>query len=85
MSVSPPLFFFLALSGFARFGLGVLVCVLSLPLLLRSPLRVWLSNFHLIFMFISPSSLPRHPHLHFIFLGTVLPKAGCVCGTSVQT
>ena len=43
----------------------------------------WLSNFHLIFMVISPS-LPPHPHLHLIFHGTTLPKAGCVCDTSVQ-
>ena len=36
----PSAFFFsLAFSGFARSGLGVLVCVCSFPLLLRSPLR----------------------------------------------
>ena len=40
VSVDPPLFFSLAFSGFARSGLGVLVCVFSFPLLLRSPLRV---------------------------------------------
>ena len=39
VSVDPPLFFSLALSGFARSGPGV-SCWCSLLLLLRSPLRV---------------------------------------------
>ena len=59
-------FFSLAFSGFARSGLGVLVCVCSFPLLLRSPLRVLvkLSNVHLIFTLISFF----HPPFILIFI-----------------
>ena len=63
----PPLFFFLALSGFARSRPCVLVLVFSLSLFFCIPLLVsWLSIFHLIFMFISLSSLfssSLSPHL----------------------
>ena len=55
VSVGPPLFSSLALSGFARFGPGVLVCVLSLffcvPLF-----AFWLSN------------LSSHFHVHLTFI-----------------
>ena len=61
-----PLFFFLALSGFARSRPGVLVFVFSLSLfLLRSPLGVPVKQVsfhfhaHLTFIFL-------HPHLHLI-------------------
>ena len=77
VSVGPPLFFSLALSGLARSGPGVLVCVFSLffcvPLF-----AFWLSNLSFIFMFISPS-FPLHLHLHLICTNTTLPKAECVC------
>ena len=72
-------FFFLAFSGFARSGLGVLVCVYSLLLLLRSPLRVLVKYFssHL------HSHLIGHPPFILIFISlftrTTLPEAGCVC------
>ena len=59
-------FFSLAVSGFACFGLGVLVLVFSLfPFLLCvPPLVFWLSNCHLIFMVISfPFSFNFHLHL----------------------
>ena len=54
----PPLFFFLALSGFARSRPGVLVFALCIPLI-----------FHLIFMFISLSSLfSSSPHFQDLTL-----------------
>ena len=62
VSVDPPLFFSLALSGFARSGPGVL-CWCSL-LLLRSPLRVLVK-----YLFIS-SSWPSHLHFPFILIFT---------------
>ena len=79
VSVYPPLFFSLALSGFARSGLGVLVCVCSFPLLLRSPLRVLVKSCsshchsHLIFIPRS-SSLSSHFYAHHPAGGRV-----CVC------
>ena len=79
VSVDHPLFFSLALSGFARYGPGV-SCWCSLLLLLRSPLRVLVKYFFI--------SFSRSSHLHSpliliftIFRGTTLPKAGCVCVT----
>ena len=75
----PPLSFSLALSGFARSGPGVLVCVFSFPLLLRSPPEVPVkynhsSHFHSHLIFI-PLSSSSSPHCK----DTALPKAGCVC------
>ena len=61
----PPFFFSLALSGFARSGPGVLVCVSPFLPLLRSPLGSLLGNCslhlhrHLTFILF-------HPHLHLI-------------------
>ena len=77
----PPLFFSLALSGFARSGPGVLVLVFSLSsLLLRSPLCVLLSNcsFHFHFHFTSiSSSLSFSSHVRsLVFYPTAV---GCVC------
>ena len=52
----PPLFFFLAFSGFARVGPGFLVLVFfSFPLRCVPLFASWLSNFHLIFIFTSYS------------------------------
>ena len=76
-------FFSLAFSGFARSGLGVLVCVCSLLLLFRSPLRVLVKYFssHL------HSHLIGHPPFILIFISfftrTTLPEAGCVCVCTV--
>ena len=67
----PPLFFSLALSGFARSGPGVLVCVFFSFPLLRSPLMSRVNNFHLIFTFIS-LPFPFHSHLHFMVQTLVL-------------
>ena len=64
----PPLFFFLALSGFARFGPGVSVLVFALSLLFCVPLLgSWLSN----------SSSHFHSHLIFIppFILTFISSA----------
>ena len=61
--------FFLALSGFARLGPGVLVLVFSpfpFPFCVP-PLVFWLSNCHLIFIVISFSSF-LHLHLHHLHL-----------------
>ena len=78
----PFVFSSLALSGFARFGPGVLVLVFAPSLFFCvHPLMSPLNNFHFIFTFISPSfvfssSSPSHssgPELsHFA-------SAGCVC------
>ena len=75
-------FFSLALSGFACFGLGVLVLVFSLfPFLLCVPPLVFrLSNCHLIFIVISfPFSF--HFHLHLICRSLKKPRGSgaCVC------
>ena len=73
----PPLFFSLALSGFARSGPGVLVLVFSFSLFFCVPLL--LSRiFHFTFMLIS-FSCPCHPHLHLICQDVTLPRAGCAC------
>ena len=81
-----PLFFFLALAGFARFGPGVLVLVFSLfpfPFCVP-PLVFRLSNCHLIFIVISFSSF-LHLHLHLIrWALKSLAAAGRVCGTSEE-
>ena len=84
----PPFFFFLALSGFARGGLGVLVLVFLLvpPLLFCVPCLVFrLRNFHFIVISIS-SSFSFHPHFHFMVRALVEspPAAGRVCETSEQ-
>ena len=82
VSVGPPLFFSLALSGFVRSGPGVLVCVFSLffcvPLF-----AFWLSNlsshFHVHLTFIPPSSSPSpHLHKHHPAKGRV-----CVCNVCI--
>jgi hypothetical protein len=76
-------FFFLALSGFARFGPGVLVLVFSLfpfPFCVP-PLVFRLSNCHLIFIVISFSSF-LHLHLHLIRRG--LKKASRQRGVCVE-
>ena len=91
----PPLFFSLALSGFARFGPGLPVLVFAPSLFFCIPLFAsWLSNFHLIFIFTSSSfpfnfiSFSSHcPDLNF----PTLPLEGvCVehlnrCKTSRRT
>ena len=80
----PPLFFSLALSGFARFGPGLPVLVFAPSLFLCVPLFAsWLSNFHLMFIFTS-SSFP----FNFIFISLSGPQfshppaGGCVCEPS---
>ena len=97
-SVRPPLlwlvfgpssvrfFFSLALSGFARFGLGVLVLVFSLSLFpfCVPPLVFRLSICHLIFIVISFPFF-SHFHLHLIHRGLKCPAAaGRVCETSAE-
>ena len=73
-------FFFLALSGFARFGPGVLVLVFSLfPFPFCVPALVFrLSNCHLIFIVISMSSF-LHLHLHLIRRGLKKPRGSGAC------
>ena len=73
----PPLFFFLALSGFARSAPGVLVLVFAPSLFFCVPL---------LGSRLSSLSSHSHSHLifgpHFILIFTsfaTLPKAGCVC------
>ena len=77
----PPLFFSLALSGFARSGPGVLVLVFLFPLFFCVPLLVFsLSNFsshshsHLISISFS-FSFPSHVRA-LVFYPTAV---GCVC------
>ena len=75
-----PLFLFFSLSGFARFGLGVLLLVFSLlPFLFCVPPLVFrLSNCHLIFIVISfPFSF--HFHLHLIRRGLKKPRGSGAC------
>ena len=69
-------FCFLALSGFARFGPGVLVLVFSLfPFAFCvPPLVFWLSSCHLIFIVISFSSF-----LHLIRRGLKKPRGSGAC------
>ena len=74
-------FFSLALSGFARFGLGVLVLVFSFfPFLFCVPPLVFrLSNCHLIFIVIS---FPFSFHLHLMCRSLKKPRGSgrvCVC------
>ena len=90
LSAPPPLvgflapsvrfFFFLALSGFARFGPGVLVLVFSLfpfPFCVP-PLVFRLSNCHLIVIVISFSSF-LHLHLHLIRRCLKKPRGSGAC------
>ena len=76
-------FFSLALSGFARSGLGVFVLVFSLfPLLFCVPCLVSrLSSCHLIFVVIS---FPFTFHLHLHLICRSLKKPRC-CGACVWT
>ena len=72
-------FFFLAFSGSARSGLGVLVCVFAPSFFFCVPLFAsWLSNFHLIFIVIPFSSF-LHLHLHLICRDLKTPRGSEVC------
>ena len=73
-------FFSLALSGFARSELGVLVLVLSLfPVLFCVPrLASRLSNCHLI-LIVTSLPFPFHLHLHLICWSLKKPRGSEAC------
>ena len=76
----PPLISFLALSGFARSGPGVLVAVGVFSLFCCVPLLgARLSNRHVIFIVIF-LPCPGQFHLHIISRAFIYPiSTGCVC------